>query len=242
MPQIPNALISRTPRVFRTRDLASTYVNPTAEITRLVEQGVVVRVARGYYALVPPQWVAAGGWRPDLEAVALGLAVADYGSLRVALMGPSAARLLGALPRAIAVATVLVPKQRPPLITAWGEIVFHRRDAGRLDLQRVDTDLASGYQTTAEQTILDLARWGDAWDLSPALVVEAIVALAARADWDLLHDLAVQQREPAAYMRARRLSHQVVPDAPELRVRGTGQPRSLEPVAGVGDGASSAGR
>lgn len=242
MPQIPNALISRTPRIFRPKDLASTYVNPTAEITRLVGQGVAVRVARGYYALVPSQWIAAGGWRPDLEAVALGVATADYGTRRVAVMGPSAARLLGALPRAVAIAAVLIPKQRPSLPTPWGRILFHRRDAGRLDLQRVDMDLASGYQTTIEQTILDLARWGDAWDISPALVVEAIVALAARADWDLLRDLAVKQGERAAYVRARRLSQAIAPDAPELRVRGNVGSLGLEPVSSPGSGGFPTGR
>ena len=50
--------------------------------------------------------------------------------------------------------------------------------------------------------------------------MEAIVALAARADWGLLRDLAVKQEERAVYVRARRLSQEVAPDVPDLQVRG----------------------
>lgn len=233
VPQLPTLLLSRTIRVFRPKDLASVYINPSAEIGRLVEQGAVARIAHGYYVLVPPQWVGTDAWRPDLEAVALGIAAADYGTHAVALMGPSAARLLGAIPRAIAGASVLAPKQRPPLATRWGTVVFHERDPQRLDLQRVDTDLAPGYQTTIEQTALDLARWGDVWKISSTLVVEAILDLAGRADWSLLRDLAVEQGERAAFIRARWLAHETVPDAPRLTTRGRVRSLGLEPPGHV---------
>lgn len=228
-PQIPSVLVSRAVRVVRPRDLGELYVNPSSELARLEDQGAVQRFARGYYALIPAESVGSSGWRPAIEALALGVAVADYGVDRVALMGPSAARLHGALPRALALGSVAIPKQRPPLTTRWGQIGFHTRDVARLDLERVDTDLAAGYQTTVEQTILDLARWADTWEVSRDMIAEAITALAGRANWLLTRDLAVRQGERAAYVRASWVAYPVVPDAPTLRVRGPIKSRGLRP-------------
>jgi hypothetical protein len=59
---------------------------------------------------------------PDLKGVALGIGQADYGVDSVALMGVSAARMHGAIPR-LAVAVLAVPKQRPPLRTGDARIV-----------------------------------------------------------------------------------------------------------------------
>jgi len=227
--QIPSVLVSRQVRVVRPRDLRELYANPSSELARLEDQGAVQRLARGYYALLPAQWVGSLGWRPTIEALALGVSVADYGVDRVALMGPSAARLHGALPRAVALGSVAVPKQRPPLATRWGRIWFHTRDVTRLDLERVDTDLAAGYQTTVEQTILDLARWGDTWDVSTDMIAEAITALAVQADWSLTRDLAVEQGERAAYVRASWVAYPTVSDVPSLRVRGPVRSHGLRP-------------
>lgn len=232
-PQIPSVLVSRPIRVVRPRDLKGLYVNPSSELARLEEQGAVRRVARGYYALVPAESMGQREWRPSIEALALGVAVADYGADRVALMGPSAARLHGALPRALALGSVAIPKQRPPLKTRWGRIGFHTRDVSRLDLERVDTDLAAGYQTTVEQTILDLARWADTWDVSIEMIVEAIAVLAGRANWSLTRDLALKQGERAAYVRASWVAYPVVPDVPSLRVRGLVKSHGLRPARPV---------
>jgi len=228
-PQIPRVLVSRSVRVVRPRDLRELYVNPSSELARLEDQGAVQRFARGYYALVPAESVGDSGWRPTMEALALGVAVADYGVDRVALMGPSAARLHGALPRAVALGSAAIPKQRPPLVTRWGSIGFHTRDVARLDLERVDTDLTAGYQTTVEQTILDLSRWGHTWDISRQMIAEAIVALAGRADWLLTRDLALKQGERAAYVRACWVAYPTVPDVPSLRVRGPVKSYGLHP-------------
>ena len=46
-----------------------------------------------------------------LEAAAAGIATAIYGPDDVIVMGPSAARLHGAIPRALATATIAVPSQ-----------------------------------------------------------------------------------------------------------------------------------
>jgi len=228
-PQIPSVLVSRPVRVVRPRDLRELYVNPSSELARLADQGAVQRIARGYYTLVPAESVGNPRWRPTIEALALGVAVADYGVDRVALMGPSAARLHGALPRAVALGSVAIPKQRPPLVTRWGRIGFHTRDVARLDLEHVVTDLAAGYQTTVEQTILDLARWGDVWDISRDMVAEAIEVLAGRADWLLIRDLALEQGERAAYVRAGWVAYPAAPDVPHLLVRGPVKSRGLRP-------------
>ena len=218
--QVPAALVSREVRVVRPRDLSEMYVNPTAELARLEETGAVVRFARGYYAIVPAEFIGGHVWRPTIEALSLGVAVADYGADQVALMGPSAARMHGVIPRAIGEGSVATPKQRPPLKTRFGRIRFHRRVVDRLDLERVDTELARGYQTTVEQTLLDLARWGDAWDVSADMIVEAIRALAGRAEWSLVRDLAVEQAERLAYVRATRVAGPMAEAAPPLQFRG----------------------
>lgn len=231
--QIPSVLVSRAVRVIRPRDLSDLYVNPSSELARLETQGAAQRFARGYYVLVPAGSVGSAGWRPTIEALALGVAVADYGVHGVALMGPSAARLHGGLPRALALGVVAIPKQRPSLITRWGQIAFHTRDVARLDIERVDTDLVAGYRTSTEQTILDLARWADAWDVSANMIAEAITSLAGRADWDLIRDLALRQGERAAYVRAAWVAYPIVGEAPMISVRGPIKSLGLRPSGPV---------
>jgi hypothetical protein len=106
----------------------------------------------------------------------------------------------------------------------------------RLDLEHVRTDLAAGYQTTVEQTILDLARWADTWDVSSEMISEAIEALAGRADWSLTRDLALEQGERAAYVRASWVAYPAVPEVPHLRVRGPVKSHGLRPSKPVGVG------
>ena len=59
--------------------------------------------------------------RPTLEGLALGIARRDYGAKGAALMGMSAARKHGVVPRALGVGIVAVPNQRPRLRTTFGE-------------------------------------------------------------------------------------------------------------------------
>jgi hypothetical protein len=63
--------------------------------------------------MIPQHRLGDSTWTPDLHTAALGIGQADYGTGAVALMGVTAARLHGAIPRALAVAVVAVPKQRP---------------------------------------------------------------------------------------------------------------------------------
>lgn len=211
---ILSLLATRPSRVVRPRDIREAGSNPAAELARLHDRGLVRRLVHGYYAAVPPEWMGVPSWRPAIEAVALGIAVADYGPDEVALMGPSAARLHGAWPRAIALGVVAAPHQRPRLSTPFGQVLFHKRSVADLDVERVDTALAGGYLTTVEQTILDLPRWSN-WGVTPEAIEDAIRAMSGRADWEVLTRLAAQQRRRPALEHARALISRT-PSPPEV--------------------------
>lgn len=159
------------------------------------------RVAAGYYAVVPDHLVGRH-WLPELEAVALGIAVSGVGIEGAALMGLSAARVHGGLPRALSVAVVAVARHRPNirLVDRDGQVLFVRRDVGRLDVQRHRTELAEGWVTSVEQTVLDLAARPGLGG-APEEADAAARALLPRADRVLLEGLAREQRRGAALRR-----------------------------------------
>ncbi len=202
---LPIDLARRPLAVLRPRDAADVYAHPRAEFARLSEQGLLRRVATGYYVRVPPERVGDDGWRPDLHATALGMAAADYGRDAIALMHLSAARMHRALPREIALAVVAVPKQRPRLRLLGGAATFVRRDMARLDVERLTTDLVESWVTTVEQTIVDLAARPELGGVDATTIREALVSLTRRADWQIVDELAAQQRHRAAVARARDL-------------------------------------
>jgi len=203
---VPPELARRSPSVFRPRDLTGIYAHPRGEISRLVRTGAVRRLATGYYTLVPQHRWGDRTWFPTPHATALGIGQADYGIADVALMGVSAARVHSAIPRAVAVAVVAVPKQRPALTIDGARLVFVQRDVSRLDVERTTTELGDGWVTTVEQTLLDLAARPELGGLARADTEEAIRALAARADWSSLRTLAEQQHRPAALETVRALA------------------------------------
>jgi hypothetical protein len=125
------------------------------------------------------------------------------------LMGLSAARLHGALPRGLAVAVVAVPKQRPVLhlLDRDARVIFVRRATDRLDAERVGTELGTALVTTIEQTVLDLAHRPELGEV-PAEARAAAAALLPRADGALLAELAGEQRLRAALDRARQWAEQ----------------------------------
>jgi hypothetical protein len=198
---VPVGLARRANQVVRPRDAAEIYVNPRAELSRLVSAGAARRLATGYYALTPRHRLGDQRWRPDVESAALGIAQSDYGTSVVALMGVSAARWHGAFPRAVGVAVVAVPKQRPVMETDLGRIVFVKRQVDRLDLERAETSLTAGWVTTPEQTLLDLVGRPALGGQPEADIREAVRVLAARVDWKLVERLANEQHRPA-YFRA----------------------------------------
>ncbi|MDX3658557.1 type IV toxin-antitoxin system AbiEi family antitoxin [Streptomyces sp. ID05-26A] len=200
---IPTKLARRANKVLRPRDAADVYAHPRSEFERLLEQAVLCYISTGYYALAPMDRLGDPRWRPDLAAAALGVAQADYGRDAVALMSITAARRHGALPRAIGTAVVAVPKQRPVLHTRMGDVVFVKRDVGRLDLQQVETELTAGWMTTPEQTALDIAARPKLGGVGAADVEEILRALTRRIDWAVTEELARDQHRPAALARVK---------------------------------------
>lgn len=198
--RVPAALIRRG-RVLRPRDAEGIYAHPRPEFARLEHSGALHRLADGYYAVVPDDQVGQH-WLPALDAVALGVATAGGHLDGAALMGISAARAHEALPRALNVAVVAANRHRGALVLTdrSAQVHFVRRDVARLDLQRHRTELGSGWVTTAEQTVLDLAARPDLGGV-PDATREAIGALLPRCDTDLLRELARTQRKEAALRR-----------------------------------------
>jgi len=197
------ARLARIPYgVLRPVDAADTYAHPRPQLSRLADRGVLHRLATGYYALVPPGHQATG-WRPSLEAAAYGIAASNDGPDSVVLMGLSAARMHAAIPRALAVAVVATPRQRPPvhLVDRAAEVLFVRRDTQRLDAARASTELGTALVTGIEQTVLDLAHRPEL-EAAAQEATAAVRALLPRADPALLDELAGRQRLRAARDRA----------------------------------------
>ncbi|MFC0862246.1 hypothetical protein ACFHYQ_08055 [Sphaerimonospora cavernae] len=191
--RVPPALLNHG-RVLRPIDAQNFYTNPRADFARLERRGALHRLAPGLFAAVPDDAVGSD-WLPPLEAAALAVAAAGGRTDEVALMGISAARVHAAIPRALNVAVVAVERHRRTLrlTDREAEILFVRRDVGRLDVQRHRTELGQGWVTTVEQTALDLIARPDVGG-APDAAREAIAALIPRADADLLRELAAAQR------------------------------------------------
>lgn len=199
---VPRELASLPMRTLRPQQAAAVYAQPRAEMRRLERRGALHRLAHGYYVVVPQEH-AGTEWMPALEAAAAGIATADFGPGHAILMGLSAARMHGAIARAIATAVVAVPAQRNTITLAdrAAKVRFVKRDTARLDAERMNTELGPILVTTPEQTVLDLARrpsLGDAEDE----VRDAVRILLTRADPALLKELARAQRAQATLRRA----------------------------------------
>jgi AbiEi antitoxin C-terminal domain len=142
-------------------------------------------------------------WMPGLEAAAAGIASAIYGPDDTVVMGVSAARLHGAIPRALATGTVAVPAQHRPIALSDRTAVvrFVKRDTQGLDAERYETELGPTLVTTPEQTILDLAHRPELGD-AQIDVPTAVAALYERSDQGRLQTLATEQRRGASLKRA----------------------------------------
>lgn len=200
---VPRELAASPLRTVRPQDAESIYAQPRGEMRRLERRGVLHRLAHGYYVVVPQDQTGTA-WMPALEAAAAGIATADFGPANAILMGVSAARLHGAIPRAIGTAVVAVPSQRSAitLVDRVATVRFVKRDTGRLDAERMNTELGPTLVTTPEQTVLDLARRPDLGDAEDE-VRNAVRILTGRADDGLLDELATAQRARASLRRAR---------------------------------------
>ncbi|WP_330184985.1 type IV toxin-antitoxin system AbiEi family antitoxin [Nocardia sp. NBC_01503] len=200
---LPSELWRAPLRTVRPQDLADVYAQPPSEVARLVDRGVLHRVAHGYYIIIPPDYIGRT-WLPVLEAAAAGIASSIYGADQAIVMGISAARMLGAVPRALATAVVAVPSQHRPiaLTDRAAQVRFVRRDTDALDAERVETPLGPTLVTTPEQTLLDLARRPELGN-AEAEVRSAIRTLYQRSDSSRLTQLAADQRLGAALRRAK---------------------------------------
>lgn len=201
-PSVPPEITGIEAGVVRPRDARDLYTNPAAEFQRLARNNVLRHIAHGYYVVVPAEHLGDPSWRPPLEAVALGVAQADRGRDEAALMGISAARYHGALPRAHGIAIVACEVVRRPLDTTVGRVRFVTRDPQELDLVAAHTELQEGWVTSPEQTILDLADRPELGGLGSPDVADAIQALSGSCDFELVAELARTQHKPSAYARA----------------------------------------
>ncbi len=200
MPDARRIVARRPMRTVRPADLDGVFANPRATLRRLERDGVVHRIAYGYYCEVPSDADPAT-WLPSLEAAAMGVAVARGAPSEPVLMATSAARVHGALPRAVATATVAVAAggRRPvQLADRPATIRFVERDTSALDAERVRLDLGAALVTSPEQTLLDLVRLCSADPETPAVVR----ALWARADKAQLEHIAQTSRGVATLRRA----------------------------------------
>lgn len=228
---IPEQLLRRSTRVVRPRDLAEVYANPSQEVQRLESKGVLMNLAHGYYAVPPSEWLGDPAWVPQIEAAALGVAAADYESMQVAIVGISAARALGFLPRVLGTAVVAVPVRRRPLATKVGPIHFWQRKAERLETQVWRSELGQGRVSTAEQALLDVANRPDRGGVTLASAEEALRNLSSAADWERARALAASQKSESSYRRARWFADAIVPEAPILnRPRHPVPSRGLRPI------------
>lgn len=199
-------------RVVRPIDLRHQYVQPNVALSRMAAEGLIQRVAHGYY-LVPPD-NAEANWKPPFEHLAAGIGVADYGGANVTIWGISAARALGALPRSVAATQVGIPSRRGKLKTNFGYIHWRRVQVPQIDVRRFDSEVVRTFLTTPTQTVIDLATVV-AIPVSPSTIAEAIRNLALQVDWDRAALLAATQRKTASLYRASWVAFQVC-DVPKL--------------------------
>jgi len=199
---IPSALAQVPMRTIRPCDATTYYRHPRSQLARLTERGLLHRLADGYYVVVPQNMVGRP-WIPGLEAAAAGIGTAIYGAADVLVMGVSAARLHGAIPRALGTAIIAVPQQHRPLALSDRPAIvrFVKRRTGDLDAELVGTELGPTLVTTPEQTVIDLAHRPDLGD-AEADVPAAVAALYTRSDKGRLQALATDQRRLASLRRA----------------------------------------
>jgi hypothetical protein len=144
-------------RTVRPLMLRALYSNPEKELVRLRDLGLVVKIGPGTYTAKPDTVPQDRLWRPAFEEAAMAYATAQYAARVPVLFGIGAARFHHAIPRAIAVTVIAVPRQhRPVRLEDGGRVIFTTTDTSRLDARHEQGALGRFLVTTPEQTILDL--------------------------------------------------------------------------------------
>lgn len=197
---LPPELAQAPLRTVRPRDV-TVYAHARPQLARLAESGLLHRLASGFYAIVPQDRVG-GSWLPSLEGAAAGIAAAEFGVGRYALMGMTAARLHHTVARAVAVASVAAPRRREPLrlTDRPATIRFFVRDIDAMHVEMLQSDMGGCLVATPEQTVLDLAHLGAAEGLQQE-AQSAIQALLPRCDREILDEIAAGQRLKRALNR-----------------------------------------
>ncbi|MCL2666541.1 MAG: hypothetical protein FWF02_02395 [Micrococcales bacterium] len=187
-------IATRPMRAVKPADLEGVYTNPRAVLAYKARKGEVHKVARGVFVAVPDDAYDPMRWRPAFEAAAGAVGTALFPGEQVAAMGLTAARLHRALHRARACAVLAAPRRHRDvrlIDRRYGVVQFVPRDLDELAFTTVRTELGPMLVTTAEQTVLDLARVREA-DQEDAC--ETIGLLLQRGDWNTVEDLAAHQR------------------------------------------------
>lgn len=202
MTKIVEELASRQLRVARPESFEIS--RPDSELRRLTENGSLLQLSKGFYALIPEARRGPDtAWIPTIEGAALGMAAALYGPDNVALIGPSAARAHRCYPRALGTAYVTAPARLRPRESTVGNIRFVTREFDKMDTVRIETDLGPGWATSPEQTALDLCRNRPNWKISESARTEMIRRLADRIDWGLINEIAERTRGTKTLRRLR---------------------------------------
>jgi len=185
----------RTVRPLMLRDI---YANPNKELARLRDQGYLVQIARGTYIVKPDVVPTNQVWLPPLEVAAMAYAAAAFAPAVPVLYGVSAARHWQAIPRAIGIAIVAVPRpHRSVALHAGGRVEFTVRHLDLLDTQPVDTVAGMMRVTTPEQTFVDLVTWPHLGGM-PDQAIEAANQIVPQVDAAQLRQLLKRQPETVA--------------------------------------------
>jgi predicted transcriptional regulator of viral defense system len=202
---VPPEIAQAPLRTVRARDV-TTYAQSHKDLARLEARGLLHRIGDGFYTVVPQDRVGSS-WMPTLEGAAAGIAAAEFGPGRYALMSLTAARLHRAIPRAISTAVVAAPRTRRTLqmVDRRALVRFRARDIAALQVEMMETDLGGCLVTIPEQTVLDLAYRPNIGDLEDEATA-AIQALLPRCDRDLMAEIAASQRLGRAFDRVRRMT------------------------------------
>lgn len=173
--------IERAPlRTVRLKALTEFGPNIWRVLDRLAEQGAVKRLTQGIYT-VPPGGRDARRWKPPIEEAGIAIAVARFGDRQAAMTDITAARHWAAMPRAIGVATIAVPRAgyAPVTLDDGGTVRFIPRKLDELDLALERIGQGNALVTTLAQTLFDLLMRPDRAGL-PEEAIQAAANLQPR--------------------------------------------------------------
>lgn len=173
--------IERAPlRTVRLKALTEFGPNIWRVLDRLAEQGAVKRLTQGIYT-VPPGGRDARRWKPPIEEAGIAIAVARFGDRQAAMTDITAARHWAAMPRAIGVATIAVPRAgyAPVTLDDGGTVRFIPRKLDELDLALERIGQGDALVTTLAQTLFDLLMRPDRAGL-PEEAIQAAANLQPR--------------------------------------------------------------